>query len=849
MGRVYRAYDPRLDREIALKVLSQQMLDNPDFIERFRREGRASASINHPHVISCFEVDEAVDGTLYMAMELVSGGDGLDLLKRNDNQLKELHALHIIAECAEGLQAIDDAGMIHRDIKPANIFFTGSGAAKIADLGLVRDAEDTNGLTMAGQPLGTPTYMAPEQARGESNLDIGVDIYALGITLFCFLCGRPPFVGENVLSIISQVLRDEAPPVTTYRQDIDQRTVAIIQRCLHKERTQRYQQPRHLAQACRELGQKIKDERKAQVTAVQSQQTQQSERKHTSRRVSLMQQAHQEEASKKYNVAALATIAKRVHITKDGLQAWISLAPGVCFPVQLLTKVLEFAGVTYGVRPEVLKQAARRAQSLRRLVLAKGDDPAPGMRGRSVTGDELDEYPLPIQVRVSDDAMEAYALYVPGAPLAQKHVEMAVCGGRIRFGLDKQAITNLWQHIPNPSGRVTIARGKPMVAGRPAGFCLSGAFAGLIQDDAAKENLSSIKSGDIIARWEDELPGVKGMNVHGEEISPPLWAQPDPQRLAGEGTSLSRDHNGLYQIISKRNGLVQQQCDGIIRVIQAVEISGDLGPDTPPVNTDEVVVVRGDVNPGAEIHTKNDIVIMGDLKDAKIEAGGNVEVQGDVLAGGEAIECAGSLAVLGDCKRQVIAGDLRINGIVEHCELIAAGDIFVERIIGGCLTAGGSLTCEIAGDESGITTELWAGHNHSANVAVKKAQELEAQFAQQSREAMAAYRENSHDLNRAAQRHKLITAGGAYTNQKVVAEAEAALNKLKEIDRQLTEKTEDLRARLGRQRIGMHGLVDSTTNDEAGIHVKKTAYEGVVAKVADGETVALRQDQQGFDLE
>ena len=160
-------------------------------------------------------------------------------------------------------------------------------------------------------------------------------------------------------------------------------------------------------------------------------------------------------------------------------------------------------------------------------------------------------------------------------------------------------------------------------------------------------------------------------------------------------------------------GYPRQRPDGVIAVWSATEISGDFGADHQAMVTDDLVVVRGDVLPGAKIESSADVVVMGDLHDADIAAGGTIEVRGDILPGDEPVVAGEGVAAGGHCKRAVIAGSLRIGGTMHACQVRVTGDVDADVVIGGSVVCGGNLRCREAGNSQGIATELWAGHQPS----------------------------------------------------------------------------------------------------------------------------------------
>ena len=197
MGAVYKARQKSLDRVVALKVLPPRIAKSATFIERFQREARASAKLCHPNLVQGIDVGQDPKSKLwYFAMEFVDGPT-LKKLMKQERRLKEKRALEIVREVARALDAIHSVGMIHRDIKPDNILLTSAGEVKVADFGLTREVDDDAEMTQAGSAVGTPHYMPPEQVRGENDLDIRSDLYALGATLFHILTGKTPFSGKQ----------------------------------------------------------------------------------------------------------------------------------------------------------------------------------------------------------------------------------------------------------------------------------------------------------------------------------------------------------------------------------------------------------------------------------------------------------------------------------------------------------------------------------------------------------------------------------------------------------------------------------------------------------------------------
>jgi serine/threonine-protein kinase len=194
MGVVLRARDKRLGRIVALKRLPDNLKNNATAVQLFLREARAAAALSHPNIVTLFDADQQPDGSYYLTMELLDGF-GLDSVVRKRGRLSVRDTLRIAVQIAKGLQFAHEKGIVHRDIKTANLFFTRDRTVKIMDFGLAKMTEEVRrAATVIG---GTPYYMAPEQAAGES-VDHRADLYALGVTLFELLTGTVPFTDGDI---------------------------------------------------------------------------------------------------------------------------------------------------------------------------------------------------------------------------------------------------------------------------------------------------------------------------------------------------------------------------------------------------------------------------------------------------------------------------------------------------------------------------------------------------------------------------------------------------------------------------------------------------------------------------
>jgi len=237
MGTVYRARQLSLDREVAIKILSPHLARKKDYVERFLREARAVAKLNHPNVISGIDAGEE-NGVRYFVMEYASGMTVGQILERG-GAMDESRVLRVALQIARALEHAHDAGLVHRDVKPDNILVTKDHVAKLCDLGLAKDSPEE------GRALGTPAYISPEQAQGSSDVDIRSDLYSFGCTLYHMLTGRQPFAG-NAKVVMVKHLTEEAKPIRSLEPDVSEAMAAIVERLMRKQAIDRFASPREL---------------------------------------------------------------------------------------------------------------------------------------------------------------------------------------------------------------------------------------------------------------------------------------------------------------------------------------------------------------------------------------------------------------------------------------------------------------------------------------------------------------------------------------------------------------------------------------------------------------------------
>ncbi|MGH2494781.1 MAG: protein kinase domain-containing protein [Ktedonobacteraceae bacterium] len=272
MASVFKTWDHRVERLVAIKVL--RSLDKNDLraVERFRREARAAAALAHPNAVTIYDFIEEY-GQYFLVMEYIPGPTLKQLIAQR-RHLQSQETLEIAAQVCAVLQVAHARGFIHRDIKPQNIMLasngstatTGSLLVKLTDFGIVRVAEDA-GLTNSGIVLGTADYLSPEQARGEK-LTASSDLYSLGVVMFEMLTGRPPFVGPTAVSIAMQHASTYPPSLRQFNANVPPSLEQIINRVLEKEPEDRFLSAAEMRQGLRQCGRELNEQGKSATASV-----------------------------------------------------------------------------------------------------------------------------------------------------------------------------------------------------------------------------------------------------------------------------------------------------------------------------------------------------------------------------------------------------------------------------------------------------------------------------------------------------------------------------------------------------------------------------------------------------
>jgi eukaryotic-like serine/threonine-protein kinase len=244
MGRVYRARHLTLDRDVALKLLAERYSADEAYLQRFLKEARAAARLNHRNIVQIYDFGR-VESAYYLAMEFVPGRS-FGWFLRTSGKVTETDAIAVTRQACTALGVAHAAGVVHRDVKPDNFILRQDGVVKLVDLGLAKSVADDQNLTQTGVVAGTPNYISPEQIAGVKDIDGRTDIYSLGATLFHLITGRPPYEGSSPMVIIAKHLHDELPDPRTVIPGLSDGICAVILKMMARERDMRYSNTREV---------------------------------------------------------------------------------------------------------------------------------------------------------------------------------------------------------------------------------------------------------------------------------------------------------------------------------------------------------------------------------------------------------------------------------------------------------------------------------------------------------------------------------------------------------------------------------------------------------------------------
>jgi serine/threonine protein kinase len=246
MGIVYRGVDEQTQMTVALKVLPRHMAHDPAFVERFKREVKATCVLHHPNIVHIYDTG-VEQGVFYLATEFIDG-ETLSALQRRHGRLSEYEGLRIGRDVARALAHAHGRNLLHRDVKPENVMISKQGEVKLADLGLAKFLRDEQPITAEGIAVGTPHYISPEQARALKEVDHRSDLYSLGATMFHLITGRLPYEGDNGAEVMKRHVFEAVPDPRSVVNDITTPTAELLLKLMAKQPAQRFQTADELAE-------------------------------------------------------------------------------------------------------------------------------------------------------------------------------------------------------------------------------------------------------------------------------------------------------------------------------------------------------------------------------------------------------------------------------------------------------------------------------------------------------------------------------------------------------------------------------------------------------------------------
>jgi len=248
MGAVYLATNTATEQPVAVKILTEEFSKMPGIQGRFKREASASGRLEHPNIVATVEMSKEENYT-YIVMEYVDGGSLIEYIVR-EKKVPPVRTVEIMSDILAGLHHAHERGVIHRDIKPANVLLTSQGRAKVIDFGLAKDAEAQTILTLSGNVVGTPAYMAPEQARGDGS-GPAADLYSCGILTFLMLTGRKPFEGKSLVDTLNKQINDPLPSIRDATPDCPEALEDVVKKMCAKDPLKRHRSPNETIVALR----------------------------------------------------------------------------------------------------------------------------------------------------------------------------------------------------------------------------------------------------------------------------------------------------------------------------------------------------------------------------------------------------------------------------------------------------------------------------------------------------------------------------------------------------------------------------------------------------------------------
>ena len=540
---------------------------------------------------------------------------------------------------------------------------------------------------------------------------------------------------------------------------------------------------------------------------------------------------------------ALKSMAKMVLVNLPQLEASINLAPGASFPRILLEALLKETKVTYGIDQAALDEATVPKQEVRHLVLARGKPPQPGVPGRTVRDEEIVALEASIRLEIKEGGMVVELLSVPDYQLAAEDVHKSLADEGVTVGIVEEAFEQLTTSGADASGRTLIAQGKPAVPSRDAAFYLCD-DQGKIPDDQDSLQYRVVSKGARVAQWLRGEFGVPGSTCLGEVIEVAEPENNDPMNLAGEGIDTKRKGAEL-ELLSTRDGVVHRELSGAVKVVGVQQVYGDF----EDIESDELVMIHGDVPDGVRVSSSVGIIVMGNVGDAELTTGGDCRVHGRLNGGEQQVQAAGHVHCesVGACT--LIAGRLTVDEEIDGAKAVVLGNCTARHVKSGSVVAAGDIRLHeagITGDDDSVAdgVDLWAGH-HVPIAIERELNQLQEKKLVAERGRMVEERNEIAEMLDDIRRNEYRFTVGGYIQKEHLRQIQDRLTRIKVRGKYIEEALEHAREDIVDKKEQVADLREGSDNSGAHIAIEQ-AHTGIVVRLAQAEARVLEKTQDSF---
>ncbi|TVR46102.1 MAG: DUF342 domain-containing protein [Planctomycetota bacterium] len=816
LGQVFLGVDTRNQRPVALRLFTPGF-DSDDFVEALGGLVDQLRQLDDPLVVPLLEVERVSEG-FYVAMDFLPGGDLQSLLRRQGGVMELTQAMTVISQAAKAVHAAAGAGIFHADLKPGSLLLDLDGRVHVGNAGIFPLAMQVRRLRATDRSW---AYTAPELASTDFTVDARTDMFGLGAILFRLLSGTQLFSASDPHQAMQDVRACRLPDLKKVLPQVPDEVRDCIARCCARRPDDRYPSLRSLLDALEQITDTLLGQRRAGA-AIEALDGLLADRR--ALRAAL-------------EPAQLRRLSRMVQVVDHGLKAVLRLAPGASFKRQLLEVILAEAGIRYGIDEAALNEATRSSETVRLLVVARGEAPTPARPGRDVRGDAMAPLMQSVQLRISDDGLQALALVRPGRKVQGDELDAALAEAKLnQSSINTDVLVQLRSARGLNQECLVLATGRAPKPGQDAGWRLL--------EQSGDGGLRRVRRGDRIACWTLARPGIDGIDVHGLVLPAAQPRQAQPEDLLGVGVELRQDQGEPLLLASQQGGVIRR-ADGVVEVQPIHDVEGDVDASRPPVESDEMVVVHGSVRNGGIVQSAQNVVILGDVEGGEISAGGDIVISGEFSGGGGQVCAGGGVQAGSVAGRRLIASSLQVSGVLHAACVHVAGDVRARAIVGGEVVCGGSIEVEELGDADGATTIARCG-THLQLSERQLVARLRWQKISADRRRLLARRDDlladQHALELRSMRHRSVSVSCA--EALAIMQQEIAI-----IDQSLSgirEQSDSLRHEVMEQVESMASVDE--VRGQAHVLARHLAYPGVQVSIADGEAEELKRRRRQYRL-